>query len=242
MMHDDNVLDWLKTRGIAMLVDPDVGDVSRWKELSFKAKENGVKLILVGGSFLHKDQLSECINSCKYSGLPVWIFPGFGDQISNQADGFLLLSLLSGRNPDLLIGQHVLKARTLRDAGIPILPTAYLLMDGGNPTTASYISNTMPIPANKPQLAAATALAGQQLGMQLIYLDAGSGAMNPVNADVINAVSSETILPLFVGGGIRSVDQVKEAWNAGADWVVIGSAIEENADFLFQLKELNLEI
>lgn len=239
-MSQKNIPDWLNDRGVAMLVDPDVGDPESWERLSFMAKDCGVKLILVGGSFLHTNHLKACIQHCKLSGLPVWIFPGSGGQICEDADGILLLSLLSGRNAEFLIGQHVQHARLLRDSQLSHLPTAYLLVDGGRSTTVSYVSNTTPIPRDKPFLAAATALAGQQLGMSLVYLDAGSGAEFSVSTSMIAQVSKEVSLPLFVGGGISTVQQVADAMEAGASWVVVGSKIEEDADFLNQLKQNKL--
>ncbi len=238
MMEDRKVPDWSVSRGVAMLVDPDVGHPTSWEKLSFMAKDCGVKLILVGGSFLHNGQLLSCIEHCKKSGLPVWIFPGSGQQICSAADGILLLSLLSGRNADLLIGQHVLHARSLRDSGLSHLPTAYVLIDGGKSTTVSYISNTTPIPRDKPQLAAVTALAGEQLGMKLIYLDAGSGADFAISPEAIGAVRKETTLPLFVGGGIRTISQIEAAWAAGANWVVVGSQIEKDPQLLNELKQI----
>jgi phosphoglycerol geranylgeranyltransferase len=240
MMQVKKWPDWLESHGVAMLVDPDVGDAESWERLSFMAKDCGVKLILVGGSFLHKDNLFTCIASCKKSGLPVWIFPGSGNQICSEADGILLLSLISGRNAEFLIGQHVLHARALRDSKLAHLPTAYILMDGGKSTTVSYISNTVPIPRDKPQLAAATALAGEQLGMRLVYLDAGSGADFAVSKETIRAVANESKLPLFVGGGIHSIDQILEAWNGGAQWVVVGSKIESDPQFLNELKRITI--
>jgi putative glycerol-1-phosphate prenyltransferase len=238
MMSQKIFPEWLNDKGIAMLIDPDIGDPESWERLSFKAKECGVKLILVGGSFLHKNNLQACIQHCKLSGLPVWIFPGSGGQICEDADGILLLSLLSGRNAEFLIGQHVLHARLLRDSQLPLLSTAYLLVDGGRPTTVSYVSNTTPIPRDKPFLASATALAGEQLGMSLVYLDAGSGAEYSVSTTMIAAVANEVSLPLFVGGGISTVQQVADAIKAGASWVVVGSKIEKDADFLNQLKQI----
>ncbi len=242
MMQVKMLPDCLNSRGVAMLVDPDVGYPESWERLSFMAMESGVKLILVGGSFLHKDNLLSCVKSCKKSGLPVWIFPGSGNQICPDADGILLLSLLSGRNAEFLIGQHVLHARALRDSKLDFLPTAYILMDGGKSTTVSYISNTVPIPRDKPHLAAATALAGEQLGMQLVYLDTGSGADYAVSKDVVRAVSSESSLPLFVGGGIKNVEQIIEAWDSGAQWVVVGSKIEEDSQFLNELKKIKVNL
>lgn len=238
MMSQKIMPDWLNDRGVAMLVDPDLGDPASWERLSFMAKDCGVKLILVGGSFLHKNNLKACIQHCKLSGLPVWIFPGSGGQICEDADGILLLSLLSGRNAEFLIGQHVQHARLLRDSKLTFLPTAYILVDGGKSTTVSYVSNTTPIPMDKPFLASATALAGEQLGMSLVYLDAGSGAEYSVSKDMITAVANEVSLPLFVGGGISSVQQVSDALMAGASWVVVGSKIEKDPEFLNQLKQI----
>ena len=214
----------LPKRGLALLFDPDRFDPDRILALLPLAD-----LILVGGSVLTHGSLQECIGFIKtHSSLPVLIFPGNGMHLDGRADGLLLLSLVSGRNPDLLIGQHVQAAPQLNALSMRCFPTAYLLIDGGKTTTVSYISNTTPIPHDKPELAAATALAAVLLGMQVVYLDAGSGADRPVSADTIAAVRKTVSLPIFVGGGIRSAVAAAAAWKAGADWLVVGTAGEQS--------------
>jgi putative glycerol-1-phosphate prenyltransferase len=164
--------------------------------------------------------------------VPVVLFPGSNLYIHSDADGILFLSLISGRNPEFLIGQHVVAAPLLKASGLEILPTGYMLVDGGKPTTVSYISNTQPIPADKADIAACTAMAGEMLGQQLLYLDAGSGAENPVSPGMISAVKKATSLPLLAGGGIRSGEQARNAWEAGADCIVIGNVLESNPGLL----------
>jgi putative glycerol-1-phosphate prenyltransferase len=224
-------IDWNQQKGLILLIDPDFGGQEHWLEMVRSSQHSSVKMIFVGGSFLHKSQLEQCLSAMKNAGLPVVLFPGSSQQISPIADGMLLLSLLSGRNPDFLIGQHVHAARAIKQSGLKIWPTAYLLIDGGKPTTVSYISNTFPLPADKPLLTSATALAGELLGMQLIYLDAGSGAQRPVSMDTIAAVRREVQAPIIVGGGIQTQGEVEQAWSAGANWVVIGNVLEQNPDF-----------
>jgi putative glycerol-1-phosphate prenyltransferase len=167
--------------------------------------------------------------------VPVVLFPGSVYQLDGQADGLLLLSLISGRNPEFLIGHHVTVAGRIKRLGLPTVPTGYLLIDGGRPTSVSYMSGTTPIPADKPPIAAATALAGEQLGLKLIYLDAGSGAQNPIPASVIRAVREEVDLPVVVGGGIRSEQAAREALRAGADLIVVGTALENDPEWLHRL-------
>ena len=150
-------------------------------------------------------------------------------QVNTKADAILFLSLISGRNPELLIGHHVMAAPYLRASGLEVLPTGYILVDGGGQSTASYISNTTPIPANKPEIARCTAMAGEMLGLRMMYLDAGSGANNPVPAAVIADVRKHVSVPLIVGGGIRSAEMAARAWDSGADIVVVGNATEEKA-------------
>ena len=230
-MKSNARIDWNQDKGLVLLIDPDFGGEKHWREMVQVAQNALVKMIFVGGSFLHKSQLEQCLAIMKESGLPVVLFPGSSQQISNQADGMLLLSLLSGRNPEFLIGQHVQAARAIKQSGLEIWPTAYLLIDGGKPTTVSYISNTLPLPADKPLLVSATALAGELLGMQLVYLDAGSGANRPVTMDTIAAVRREVNVPIIVGGGIQSQSEIEQAWSAGANWVVIGNVLEQNPSF-----------
>ena len=168
------------------------------------------------------DWLAEFVN------LPVVLFPGSMLQVSPKADALLLLSLISGRNPEYLIGQHVQAAVSLRNAGLTLLPTGYMLVDGGKATTAHYITQTQPIPADKPDIAAVTALAGSQLGLKVLYLDCGSGALHPVPTAMVEAVRQVVDGPLVVGGGVRTPQQALALRQAGADWVVMGSVFEEN--------------
>ncbi len=219
---------------IAILVDPD--KIDHLSELVKKAVHYGIDYFFVGGSLLHSDQTEVAIRIIRdNSNIPIILFPGSINQITPSADGILLLSLISGRNPEFLIGAHVAAAPALMRSGLEILSTSYILIDGGKPTTVSYISNTTPIPANKPDIAAVTALAGAQIGHKITYLDAGSGAQNPVNPATISAVRRLITNPLIVGGGIRTARQLQEAFMAGADLAVIGHAFEENPDLLSEV-------
>ena len=198
-----------------------------------QANEANVDWLFVGGSLLTKNALKDCLVSVKQvTDIPTVIFPGSMMQISDQADAIFLLSMISGRNPDLLIGQHVVAAPYLKETDIEILPTGYVLIDGGRPTTVSYISNTHPIPSDKGDIAACTALAGQMLGLKLIYMDSGSGALNPVPTSIIQQVSQVIDIPLIVGGGITTPEKAIEDCEAGADVVVVGNAIEKDPELL----------
>jgi len=160
--------------------------------------------------------------------LPVVLFPGSAMQFAPNADGILFLSLISGRNPDFLIGQHVAVAPTVKQSGVEVIPTGYILIDGGSPTSVQYMSQTMPIPNTKPEIAVATAIAGELLGLKAIYLEAGSGAMVPVPAVLIQAVRKAITIPIIVGGGIRTREQYQSALDAGANLVVVGNGLEAN--------------
>ncbi len=222
---------------IAVLIDPDKTDLKKLQKTIEAAEKANIDFFLVGGSLLLKNNLEEVIISIKkLSKKKVFLFPGNPSQISNKADGILLLSLISGRNADLLIGNHVQAAPILKQSKLNIVPTGYILIESGTATTVSYISNTTPIPANKPEIAACTALAGEQLGLQIIYLEAGSGALNAVSKETIKAVRKMIRVPLIVGGGIRSAAQIETAFSAGADIVVIGTAIENDITFLEEIK------
>jgi phosphoglycerol geranylgeranyltransferase len=222
-------------KGLFILIDPDEGDEKLWQSWIPNIQESTIDGLLIGGSFLTSSRFHRCVEIFKASKKPIILFPGSNAQLDKRADAILLLSLISGRNPDLLIGQHVQSSFALKESGIGIIPTGYILIDGGKPTTVSYISNTTPIPSDKPSLAAATALAGEQLGMKCIYLDAGSGALHPVSQDIISATRSQLQIPLIVGGGMRKVSDVERAWNAGANWVVVGNHAIENPTFLSEL-------
>ena len=225
---------------IAVLIDPDKTDAKKLVKTIQQAELAKVDFYLVGGSLLLKNNLDEIIAIIKKnSKKKVYLFPGNPSQISAKADGILLLSLISGRNAELLIGNHVLAAPILKQSKLTIISTGYMLIESGTQTTVSYISNTTPIPANKPAIAASTALAGEQLGLKTIYLEAGSGAQNSVSKEIIKAVKKQINIPLIVGGGIRSIEQIETAFLAGADVVVIGTAIENDIKFLEEIKRIN---
>ncbi len=220
-------------KGLAVLIDPDKANPAHLQRLVPLAEAAGACCFLVGGSLLSTQLLDDTLLALRHrTSLPLILFPGSVQQVSPKADGLLLLSLISGRNAEFLIGAHVTAAPAIKAAQIEVLPTGYMLIDGGAPTTVSYISDTRPIPANKPDIAACTAMAGEMLGLQLLYLDTGSGAPQPVPASTLSAVKKATSLPIVVGGGIRSAEAATAAWRAGADMVVIGNALEENPQLL----------
>ena len=221
---------------VSVLIDPDNRNFGQLGKLLSLCNQKAIDFLLVGGSLLSEGKIEETILFIKEkSKIPVIIFPGTGQQINNNADAILLLSLVSGRNADLLIGKHVESAFRLKASGLEILPTGYMLIDGGRQTTASYISFTPPLPADKPMLAAATALAAEQLGMKLLYLDGGSGAANQVSAEIIKSVRLHTTLPLIIGGGLKTQEDINRAFESGATMVVIGTALENNPELLNEL-------
>lgn len=224
---------------LAILVDPDKADTASINRLCEVAEEIAADFFLIGGSLLTNGDLEKTISLIKEeSQLPCIIFPGSSNQLSPKADAILFLSLLSGRNPEMLIGQQVVAAPYIKQANIEAIGTAYLLIESGSQTTASYMSNSNPIPANKAEIAASTALAGDYMGMQLIYLDAGSGAKNAVPAEMIKKVKSYTKKPLFIGGGINTANKLKAAYEAGADVVVIGNAFEKDENFAQEISPI----
>ncbi len=217
---------------LAILIDPDKANAKYLEKISSYAEKLHADLFLVGGSLLTDGDLDKTVSTLKsLTRIPIVIFPGSSNQISKEADGILFLSLLSSRNPEMLIGKQVIAAPYIRKTQLEPISTAYLLIDSGAATTASYMSNSNPIPANKAEIAASTALAGEYLGMNLIYLDGGSGAKNPIPAEMIEKVSSYTSKPIIIGGGINSVEKLNTAYQAGADMVVIGNAFEKDPDF-----------
>ncbi|TNE81654.1 MAG: geranylgeranylglyceryl/heptaprenylglyceryl phosphate synthase [Bacteroidetes bacterium] len=219
---------------LAVLIDPD--HVENLEESVRRCNASGVDLIFLGGSLITSGSIDETIRQIKsLTDIPVLLFPGDELQISSEADALLLLSLISGRNADLLIGKHVIAAPYLKKSGLELIATGYMLIDGGKITTASYISGSVPIPADKPEIAMCTALAGEMLGLKLMYMDAGSGAANPVSEAMIQAVRKAVDTPIVVGGGIRSTAQAVAAWNAGADIVVVGNAIEDDNSLISDL-------
>lgn len=198
---------------------------------------------LVGGSILFENKFESTIEYLKQNSTkPVYIFPGNNLQVSKKADGILFLSLLSGRNPEYLIGQQLIAAPKVKEAQIASIPTGYILIDGGKETAVSYISNTKPIPRDKPEIALATCMAAELLGKQLLYIEAGSGASQSIPPATIRLIKKHVDLPIIVGGGVKSVKVVQELLDAGADHVVIGNHIEENPEFISQLSDLFIEL
>jgi phosphoglycerol geranylgeranyltransferase len=236
-----------KKRGVksfAVLLDPDKIDDEQCLRIIRAAEKNGVDYFFIGGSLMTGGDMERTISIIKsQSVIPVVIFPGSNLQIYPNADALLLLSLISGRNPEFLIGQHVVAAPLLKKSGLEIISAGYMLVDCGKPTTVSYISNTTPIPYDKPEIASCTAMAGEMLGLKLMYLEGGSGAVKPVSASMVTQVAQSVSLPLIVGGGIRDGETAFDLMKAGADVVVVGNAIEKNPGLLEEVasrkKELN---
>ncbi|HAG17022.1 MAG TPA: geranylgeranylglyceryl/heptaprenylglyceryl phosphate synthase, partial [Bacteroidales bacterium] len=213
---------------IAILIDPDKHQESDFTAMAKRFQTLPIDYLFVGGSLLSYDLLDACLNAFKMeTKIPLVIFPGSVMQVNSKADAILLLSLVSGRNADLLIGRHVEAVPYLKQAKIETLSTAYLLIESGKITTAQYISSTLPIPADKAEIASLTAQAAEMLGHKLIYLDAGSGALNSVPEEMIRLVRNNIQLPLIVGGGIRTAEQAKSKLIAGADLLVIGNILEQ---------------
>ncbi|HOS47712.1 MAG TPA: geranylgeranylglyceryl/heptaprenylglyceryl phosphate synthase [Bacteroidia bacterium] len=225
-------------RLLAVLIDPDKAGERHLDKICANSNEAKVDFFFVGGSLITSGDLERTIAGIKRrSDIPVVIFPGNHQQIDEHADAILLLSLISGRNPDLLIGQHVMAAQRLKASELEIIPTGYLLIDGGNMTTVQYVSGTAPIPVDKPEIAAYTALAGEQLGLKLIFTEAGSGANHPVPTEVIRAIKREINIPLIVGGGVRTKEAALQVYEAGADVVVVGNHFEKNPDLIREIAE-----
>lgn len=230
-----NIVSSKNTRHIALLLDPDKHNMVNLEYVLDLANKSSVSFILVGGSLVNTD-IDEFVRTIKlHTDLPIILFPGSALQFSSNADAILLLSLISGRNPEFLIGNHVQVAYRLKQSGIEIIPTGYLLIESGGSSSVQYMSNTLPIPSNKNEIAAATALAGEQLGLKMIYLEAGSGAKNHVPLELIRLVKKEISIPLIVGGGLRTVDQINAVFAAGANVVVLGNGIENNPELLKQI-------
>jgi phosphoglycerol geranylgeranyltransferase len=222
----------------AVLIDPDKLKLNNIDNIIQLADSASVDCFFVGGSLIVNDVMDYCISEIrKVSETPIIIFPGSTMQINYNADAILYLSLISGRNPDLLIGRHVESAPLLFRSALEVISTGYMLIDGGKPTTASYISNTIPIPANKEDIALCTALAGELLGLKTIFMDAGSGAETPISTKMIQTVSSQISIPLIIGGGIRTPEKAAANIAAGADVVVVGNAIEKDPNLLLEMAD-----
>jgi phosphoglycerol geranylgeranyltransferase len=225
-----------RRKSFALLIDPDKVDSQKIGSLIELAVLARVDWLFVGGSLVVSDHLDQVVQQIKsLCKIPVILFPGTPSQVSPYADGLLYLSLISGRNPELLIGQHVISAPAVRKSGLEIMSTGYMVIDGGAPTTVSYITNSLPIPSDKYEIALCTAMAGEMLGMKLIYMDAGSGARRPISTEMIERVSSAIEIPLIIGGGIQDPEKVYLNARAGADLIVVGNAIEKDASLLTEM-------
>lgn len=223
-------------KSLALLMDPDKLTLYQALETAELARDAGADFIFVGGSLLLSVDLDAYVQQVKagFSG-PVILFPGSIYQVSRHADAILLLSVISGRNAEMLIGRQVIAAPMLRQSKLEILSTGYMLIESGKPTTVQYMSHTDPIPRDKDDIAVCTAMAGEMLGLKLMYMDAGSGAEHPVSASMIRAVSRQIAAPLIVGGGIRTPEKALENCRAGADVIVIGNAAETDTGLIREM-------
>ena len=222
-----------KLKSLAVLVDPD--KLLQIDALLNHCKNDPPDLFLVGGSFHGDESIATCIKKIKSAcSVPVALFPGNTSQVVADADGLLLLSVISSRNADFLIGRHVEAALKVKQSGLEIIPTGYILVESGRLTSVHYMSQSMPVPNTKPELAAATAMAGEQLGLKAIYLEAGSGADQIVPAEMISMVQNAVDTILFVGGGITSPEKLDRCYHAGADIAVIGNKFESNPELFSQ--------
>lgn len=215
---------------LALLLDPDhLSDEQELKKAIGIAEASSIDIILYGGSLISGTRFETSLLQIKsLTEIPVVLFPGSAMQVHAAADAILFTTLISGRNPEFLIGQQVLAAPAVKASGIEVIPTGYMLIDSGAPTTASYVSNTSPIPYNKPEIAATTALAGEMLGLKMMYLDGGSGADQAVSSAMISSVKKIISVPLVVGGGIDSPEALVSRFRAGADVAVVGTAAEKD--------------
>jgi len=223
-------------KSFAVLIDPDKVNDAKLEQLIKLALAAKVDYFLVGGSLVISNYLDECVQFIKRNcSIPVLLFPGSSAQVSKYADALLYLSLISGRNPELLIGQHVVSAPAIKMSGLEIISTGYMVIDGGAPTTVSYISNATPLPADKNEIAMCTAMAGEMLGMKLIYMDAGSGAKKPITESMVEQVAKNIDVPLIIGGGITDPEKAYLNCKAGADIIVVGNAIEKDESLIREM-------
>ncbi len=228
----------LGKKQLAVLVDPDKLLNREVEVIATNAAKAGVDYFFVGGSLLVNNELDQCIKILKAnSDIPVILFPGNNMQMSWKADAILFLSLISGRNAEMLIGLHVIAAPYLKLSPLEIISTGYMLIESGKTTSVQYMSNTMPIPSDKIDIAICTAMAGEMLGLKIIYLEAGSGASNSVPLNMIEQIKQSITVPVIVGGGLRTPEKTKQAAVAGADIVVVGSAFEKNSSLISEMAE-----
>lgn len=221
---------------LAILLDPDKVSFSKLSETLVKLNSSAVDYIFVGGSTVEKGVTDELVYQLKkQTAIPVILFPGHYSQITSHADAILFLSLISGRNPEYLISQQVKAVPMIKRSGLEVIPTGYILIDGGKESSVQKISETDPIKPFDIEEITHTACAGMYMGKKIIYLEAGSGALAPVSASIIQAVKANISIPLIVGGGIRSENELRSAFESGADLVVIGTAFEENNNLLTKI-------
>ena len=239
-----NILDTiLKSIGkgqklLAVLIDPDKVEFSNLPNFIKKVNDSVATYVFVGGSTVKEEDCNSVVSEIKkHTQLPIVLFPGDVTQITGKADALLFLSLISGRNPDYLIDKHVHAISKLKQTNLEVIPTGYILIENGKETSVQKVTKTVPLPRKNVQEIVDTAIAGELLGMKLIYLEAGSGATEAVTAEIINAVKKKLRIPLIVGGGIRNKKQLLNAYNFGADLVVIGTAFEEDETFFNKIKE-----
>lgn len=223
----------------AVLVDPDKPSIQEIEQLAESAKKCKVDMFFVGGSLLTSNNLDICIKVLKEkTQIPVILFPGNTLQMSSRADAILFLSLISGRNPEMLIGRHVIAAPFLKLSKLEVIPTGYMLIDSGKPTAVTYMSNSLPIPYDKDDIAACTAMAGEMLGLRIIFMDCGSGAQKAISESMLKMVKQSINIPLIVGGGINSPELAGKICQAGADVVVVGNALEKEPELVASIAEV----
>lgn len=225
-----------KKKLLAVLIDPDKMKAEDLSGFMLNVNKSVVTHIFVGGSTVKKNVTEALVTEIRrYTDLPIIIFPGDVNQITEKADALLFLSLISGRNPDYLITKHVAAVSKLRQTNLEVIPTGYILVENGKETSVQIVTTTLPMGRNNIQAIVDTAKAGELLGMKLIYLEAGSGALHPINEEIILKVKQDLNIPLIVGGGIKNKEQLDNAYQAGADLVVIGTAFEEDESFFNEL-------
>jgi len=223
-------------KSFAVLIDPDKVNHSMLDELMDLSITASVDYFLVGGSLVISNHLDDVVQHIKQNcSIPVILFPGSPTQLSRYADALLYLSLISGRNPELLIGQHVVSAPAVKQSGLEILPTGYMVIDGGAPTTVSYISNASPIPHDKNEIAMCTAMAGEMLGMKLIYMDSGSGAKRPITETMIESVAQKIEILMIINNGIIKKKKEYRNCKEGADVIVDGNAFEKDSSLIKEM-------
>lgn len=222
------------SRLLAILIDPEKHSEKELLNTIEKVERSNIDLIFVGSSLSSSNYDAAIMLIKKHSQKPVLLFPGNNMQLSSKADALLNLSLISGRNPELLIGEHVRSALLIKNLNIDIIPTGYILVEGGIKTSVEYISNTQAIPRRKSDIVLATALAGEQLGLKCVYLEAGSGAKESIPEQTIQLLKEHLNIPIICGGGIKTKKEIDQKWNAGANIVVVGTAFENQADLIDQ--------